>query len=99
MIVKGLKCGTEVPDTYFLCLNHCEAVCNFNIYNRCYMNKFTVLLESFFFLSQMNFGFADLRKQLFNFLPPVVKMDDHSVITEDCQDLNITCTLTTVSSF
>ncbi|XP_027897301.1 uncharacterized protein LOC114159538 isoform X4 [Xiphophorus couchianus] len=45
--------------------------------------------------NKMNFGSADLRKQLFNFLPPVVKMDNHSVITEDCQDLNITCTLTT----
>ncbi|PWA17663.1 hypothetical protein CCH79_00008137, partial [Gambusia affinis] len=45
--------------------------------------------------NKMNFGSADLRKQVFNFLPPVVKMDNHSVITEDCQDLNITCTLTT----
>ncbi|XP_054892269.1 uncharacterized protein LOC129363936 isoform X2 [Poeciliopsis prolifica] len=41
---------------------------------------------------KMNLGYADLRKQEFKFLPPVVKMDKHSVITEVCQDLKITCT-------
>ncbi|XP_008414291.1 uncharacterized protein LOC103468774 isoform X2 [Poecilia reticulata] len=41
---------------------------------------------------KMNFGSADLREQVFNFVSPVVKMDNHSVITDDCQDLNITCT-------
>ncbi|XP_007572373.1 uncharacterized protein LOC103152004 isoform X1 [Poecilia formosa] len=41
---------------------------------------------------KMNFGFADLREQVFHFVPPVVKMDNHSVITEDCQDFKTSCT-------
>ncbi|MEQ2211788.1 hypothetical protein XENOCAPTIV_016284, partial [Xenoophorus captivus] len=38
---------------------------------------------------------ADLRKQSFSHVADIVKMDNHSVITKNCQDLIITCTIVT----
>lgn len=53
----------------------------------------------FFLSQQMNLGLADLRTQYFNHVLPIVEMDNYSVITEKCQDLTITCTTSTVSTF
>lgn len=45
--------------------------------------------------NKTNLGHADLRTQHSNHLPPIVKIDNYSVITEKCQDLTVTCTTST----